>query len=157
MKIDGRIIGEGHVGPVTRRLQSAFSKLTEESGVPIPTYQKAWKFIRHACLSLVSPLTIAIIFSYFPSSCEDTDLQLFLFPTKNSLLFTAALLIEFVDLGNSNQVKWRTGQLRKRNKISGIDLILICVFWTCGRCTPQFSHRRFYECTFARVLTKVLE
>jgi branched-chain amino acid aminotransferase group I len=41
VKIDGRIIGDGHVGPMTRRLQSAFSKLTEESGVPIPTYQKA--------------------------------------------------------------------------------------------------------------------
>lgn len=41
VKIDGRIIGDGHVGPVTQRLQSAFTKLTEESGVPIPTYRKA--------------------------------------------------------------------------------------------------------------------
>uniref|UniRef100_A0A5B7BNX2 Putative branched-chain-amino-acid aminotransferase-like protein 1 n=1 Tax=Davidia involucrata TaxID=16924 RepID=A0A5B7BNX2_DAVIN len=40
VKIDGRIIGDGRVGPVTRRLQNAFKKLTEESGVPIPTYQK---------------------------------------------------------------------------------------------------------------------
>ncbi|KAG5549262.1 hypothetical protein RHGRI_014575 [Rhododendron griersonianum] len=41
VKIDGRVIGDGHVGPVTRRLQSAFTKLTEESGVRIPTYRKA--------------------------------------------------------------------------------------------------------------------
>ncbi|XP_022896345.1 branched-chain-amino-acid aminotransferase-like protein 1 [Olea europaea var. sylvestris] len=38
VKIDGRIVGDGCVGPVTRRLQSAFKKLTAESGVPIPTY-----------------------------------------------------------------------------------------------------------------------
>ncbi|KAA3487272.1 branched-chain-amino-acid aminotransferase-like protein 1 isoform X1 [Gossypium australe] len=37
VKIDGRIIGDGKVGPVTRRLQNAYKKLTEESGVPIPT------------------------------------------------------------------------------------------------------------------------
>ncbi|RAL52467.1 hypothetical protein DM860_007324 [Cuscuta australis] len=38
-KIDGRLIGSGHVGPITFRLQDAYRKLTEESGVPIPTYQ----------------------------------------------------------------------------------------------------------------------
>ncbi|XVE62963.1 hypothetical protein DITRI_Ditri06bG0161500 [Diplodiscus trichospermus] len=37
VKIDGRIVGNGKVGPVTRRLQNAYKKLTEESGVPIPT------------------------------------------------------------------------------------------------------------------------
>ncbi|KAL0658520.1 hypothetical protein Bca4012_079105 [Brassica carinata] len=40
VKIDGRVIGGGKVGPVTRRLQSAYKKLTDDSGVPIPTYQK---------------------------------------------------------------------------------------------------------------------
>ncbi|XP_031736597.1 branched-chain-amino-acid aminotransferase-like protein 1 isoform X3 [Cucumis sativus] len=38
VKIDGRVIGDGQVGPVTRMLQNAYKKLTEESGVPIPTY-----------------------------------------------------------------------------------------------------------------------
>ncbi|KAL3030436.1 hypothetical protein AAZX31_03G219800 [Glycine max] len=38
--VDGRIIGNGEVGPVTRRLQAAYKKLTEQSGVPIPTYLK---------------------------------------------------------------------------------------------------------------------
>ncbi|XP_056699647.1 branched-chain-amino-acid aminotransferase-like protein 1 isoform X2 [Spinacia oleracea] len=40
VKIDGRLIGEGQVGPVTRELQKVYQKLTEEIGVPIPTYQK---------------------------------------------------------------------------------------------------------------------
>jgi branched-subunit amino acid aminotransferase/4-amino-4-deoxychorismate lyase len=40
VKIDGRVIGEGKVGPVTRRLQNAYKKLTDGSGVPIPTYQE---------------------------------------------------------------------------------------------------------------------
>ncbi|KAL0642796.1 hypothetical protein Bca4012_041086 [Brassica carinata] len=40
VKIDGRVIGEGEVGPVTRKLQSAYKKLTDDSGVSIPTYQK---------------------------------------------------------------------------------------------------------------------
>ncbi|KAH1195928.1 Branched-chain-amino-acid aminotransferase-like protein 2 [Glycine max] len=40
VKVDGRIIGNGEVGPVTRRLQAAYKKLTEQSGVPIPTYLK---------------------------------------------------------------------------------------------------------------------
>ncbi|KAF2307168.1 hypothetical protein GH714_025235 [Hevea brasiliensis] len=39
VKIDGREIGDGKVGPVTQRLQNAYKKLTEESGVPIPSYQ----------------------------------------------------------------------------------------------------------------------
>ncbi|KAJ6737542.1 AMINO-ACID AMINOTRANSFERASE [Salix viminalis] len=38
VKIDGREVGDGQVGPVTRRLQNAYKKLTEESGVPIPSY-----------------------------------------------------------------------------------------------------------------------
>ncbi|XP_052180509.1 branched-chain-amino-acid aminotransferase-like protein 1 [Diospyros lotus] len=41
LKIDGREIGDGQVGPVTRRLQIAYKNLTEGSGVPIPTYQEA--------------------------------------------------------------------------------------------------------------------
>lgn len=40
VKIDGRAIGDGKVGPVTRRLQNAYKQLTEESGVPIPFYHK---------------------------------------------------------------------------------------------------------------------
>ncbi|CAA2981360.1 branched-chain-amino-acid aminotransferase-like protein 1 isoform X2 [Olea europaea var. sylvestris] len=34
VKIDGHTIGDGSVGPVTRRLRSALKKLTAESGVP---------------------------------------------------------------------------------------------------------------------------
>lgn len=37
VKIDGREVGDGEVGPVTKRLQSAYKKLTEGSGVPIPS------------------------------------------------------------------------------------------------------------------------
>lgn len=40
VKIDGRVIGEGEVGPVTRKLQSAYKKLTDDLGVSIPTYQE---------------------------------------------------------------------------------------------------------------------
>ncbi|CDP17960.1 unnamed protein product [Coffea canephora] len=40
IRIDGRIVGDGRVGPVTQRLQNAYKELTEESGVSIPTYQK---------------------------------------------------------------------------------------------------------------------
>ncbi|CAL0302280.1 unnamed protein product [Lupinus luteus] len=41
VKVDGRVIGNGEVGPVTKRLQAAYKKLTEqEFGVPIPTYLK---------------------------------------------------------------------------------------------------------------------
>nr|XP_007147073.1 hypothetical protein PHAVU_006G094000g [Phaseolus vulgaris]ESW19067.1 hypothetical protein PHAVU_006G094000g [Phaseolus vulgaris] len=40
VKVDGRIIGNGEVGAITRRLQAVYKKLTEESGVPIPTYIK---------------------------------------------------------------------------------------------------------------------
>lgn len=40
IKIDGRKVGEGKVGPVTRRLQNAFKELTEASGVPIPNYRE---------------------------------------------------------------------------------------------------------------------
>ncbi|XP_048225644.1 branched-chain-amino-acid aminotransferase-like protein 1 isoform X2 [Ricinus communis] len=39
VKIDGREVGNGKVGPVTQRLQNAYKKLTEHSGVPIPSYQ----------------------------------------------------------------------------------------------------------------------
>ncbi|XP_054800790.1 branched-chain-amino-acid aminotransferase-like protein 2 [Prosopis cineraria] len=38
VKVDGRIIGNGEVGPVTKRLQAAYKKLTAQSGVPIPTF-----------------------------------------------------------------------------------------------------------------------
>ncbi|PQQ09185.1 branched-chain-amino-acid aminotransferase-like protein 1 [Prunus yedoensis var. nudiflora] len=38
VKIDGRLVGDGKVGPVTRRLQNAYKELTETWGVPIPTY-----------------------------------------------------------------------------------------------------------------------
>lgn len=34
--IDGRVIGNGEVGPVTRRVQKAYKALTDESGIPIP-------------------------------------------------------------------------------------------------------------------------
>lgn len=40
VKIDGRVIGDGVVGPITLQLQNAFKKLTDDSGVPIPTYQQ---------------------------------------------------------------------------------------------------------------------
>ncbi|KAG1331743.1 branched-chain-amino-acid aminotransferase-like protein 2 [Cocos nucifera] len=36
VRIDGRTIGNGEVGPVTRRIQDAYRVLTAESGVPIP-------------------------------------------------------------------------------------------------------------------------
>ncbi|KAL4559649.1 hypothetical protein LXL04_031792 [Taraxacum kok-saghyz] len=39
-KIDGRVIGDGTVGAVTRRLQNSFKKLTEGLGVPIPDYHQ---------------------------------------------------------------------------------------------------------------------
>ncbi|KAL7120347.1 hypothetical protein ACP275_02G117400 [Erythranthe tilingii] len=39
LKIDGRTVGDGRVGPVTQRLQIAYTKLSAESGVTIPTYQ----------------------------------------------------------------------------------------------------------------------
>ncbi|XP_050223542.1 branched-chain-amino-acid aminotransferase-like protein 1 [Mercurialis annua] len=38
VKIDGREVGNGKVGPITQRLQNSYKKLTEESGVPIPSY-----------------------------------------------------------------------------------------------------------------------
>ncbi|KAL0927897.1 hypothetical protein M5K25_002120 [Dendrobium thyrsiflorum] len=34
--IDGRVVGNGEVGPVTRRIQNAYRTLTAESGEPIP-------------------------------------------------------------------------------------------------------------------------
>ncbi|KAK1370619.1 branched-chain-amino-acid aminotransferase-like protein 1 [Heracleum sosnowskyi] len=40
VEIDGRIIGDGCVGPVTQRLQKAYKDLTSQLGVPIPTYQE---------------------------------------------------------------------------------------------------------------------
>lgn len=40
IKIDGRTVGNGEVGPVTQRLQKAYEELTSDSGEPIPTYQK---------------------------------------------------------------------------------------------------------------------
>lgn len=41
VKVDGRIIGNGKVGPVTRQLQAAYRKLTEQLGVPISNYLEA--------------------------------------------------------------------------------------------------------------------
>ncbi|TKY52193.1 Branched-chain-amino-acid aminotransferase protein 2 [Spatholobus suberectus] len=38
VKVDGRTIGNGEVGPVTRKLQAAYKILTEQSGIPIPNY-----------------------------------------------------------------------------------------------------------------------
>ncbi|KAJ1417098.1 P-loop containing nucleoside triphosphate hydrolase [Sesbania bispinosa] len=38
VKVDGRTIGNGEVGSVTTRLQAAYKKLTQQCGVPIPTY-----------------------------------------------------------------------------------------------------------------------
>lgn len=38
--IDGRVIGNGEVGPVTRQVQEAYKKLTAELGEPIPTYSE---------------------------------------------------------------------------------------------------------------------
>lgn len=40
IKVDGRTIGDGKVGPVTKRLQNAYKVMTADSGVPIPTYEK---------------------------------------------------------------------------------------------------------------------
>lgn len=39
-KIDGRVVGDGQVGPVTRSLQNAYKMLTDEAGVPIPMDQR---------------------------------------------------------------------------------------------------------------------
>lgn len=44
VKIDGRVIGDGQVGPVTKRIQNAYKKLTEDSGVLIPTYHDTKKW-----------------------------------------------------------------------------------------------------------------
>ncbi|KAI3737245.1 hypothetical protein L2E82_27242 [Cichorium intybus] len=41
MRIDGRVIGDGSVGPITKRLQNSFKKLTQGLGVPIPTYHQS--------------------------------------------------------------------------------------------------------------------
>ncbi|CAL9136975.1 unnamed protein product [Musa textilis] len=41
MMIDGRVIGNGEVGPITRRIQNAYKTLTTELGVPIPTHADA--------------------------------------------------------------------------------------------------------------------
>ncbi|KAI3940070.1 hypothetical protein MKW92_025345 [Papaver armeniacum] len=39
--IDGRVVGNGKVGPITRQLQNAYKNMTAELGVPIPMYTKA--------------------------------------------------------------------------------------------------------------------
>ncbi|XP_061349478.1 branched-chain-amino-acid aminotransferase-like protein 2 [Gastrolobium bilobum] len=41
VKVDGRTIGNGEVGPITRKLQAAYKKLAEQSGVPIQNYLHA--------------------------------------------------------------------------------------------------------------------
>ncbi|CAA2988324.1 branched-chain-amino-acid aminotransferase 1 [Olea europaea subsp. europaea] len=40
IRVDGRMVGDGRIGPVTQRMQKAYMKFTAESGVPIPTYQE---------------------------------------------------------------------------------------------------------------------
>ncbi|KAL5138781.1 Branched-chain-amino-acid aminotransferase-like protein 2 [Glycine soja] len=40
VKVDGRIIGNGKVGPVTRQLQAAYRKLTEQLGVELGSERK---------------------------------------------------------------------------------------------------------------------
>ncbi|XP_026450025.1 branched-chain-amino-acid aminotransferase-like protein 2 [Papaver somniferum] len=39
--IDGRVVGNGKVGPITRQVQNAYKNMTAELGVPIPMYTKA--------------------------------------------------------------------------------------------------------------------
>ncbi|KAL2491831.1 Branched-chain-amino-acid aminotransferase-like protein 2 [Abeliophyllum distichum] len=41
IRVDGRIVGDGRVGPMTQRLQKAYKKFTAVSGVPIPTLQQS--------------------------------------------------------------------------------------------------------------------
>ena len=36
--IDGRVIGTGEVGPITKQIQNAYKVLTTEIGVPIPKH-----------------------------------------------------------------------------------------------------------------------
>ena len=36
LEIDGRTIGDGQVGPLTRRLQQAYAELTAREGTPLP-------------------------------------------------------------------------------------------------------------------------
>ncbi|RDX80192.1 Branched-chain-amino-acid aminotransferase-like protein 2 [Mucuna pruriens] len=45
VKVDGRIIGNGEVGPVTRRLQAVYKKLTESSGTSIGSERKVLLYI----------------------------------------------------------------------------------------------------------------
>ncbi|KAL5135999.1 Branched-chain-amino-acid aminotransferase-like protein 2 [Glycine soja] len=45
VKVDGRIIGNGEVGPVTRRLQAAYKKLTEQSGTAVGSERKLLLYI----------------------------------------------------------------------------------------------------------------
>ncbi|KAI3873252.1 hypothetical protein MKX03_016960 [Papaver bracteatum] len=39
--IDGRAVGNGKVGPITRQVQNAYKNMTAELGVPIPMYKNA--------------------------------------------------------------------------------------------------------------------
>ncbi|CAI0391972.1 unnamed protein product [Linum tenue] len=41
VKIDGRQIGDGQVGSVTKRIQRVYKNLTHDFGVPIPTYERS--------------------------------------------------------------------------------------------------------------------
>jgi branched-subunit amino acid aminotransferase/4-amino-4-deoxychorismate lyase len=36
VEIDGRVIGDGSVGPITKQLQGYYAEATETEGVPIP-------------------------------------------------------------------------------------------------------------------------
>lgn len=35
-EIDGRVIGDGFVGPIVKMIQEAYRKLTETEGYPLP-------------------------------------------------------------------------------------------------------------------------
>ncbi|CAE6074810.1 unnamed protein product [Arabidopsis arenosa] len=50
VKIDGRVIGDGKVGPITRTLQNAYKKLTEDSGSKKYRYPKVKSLFLIACI-----------------------------------------------------------------------------------------------------------
>lgn len=53
------------MGPVTRRLQNAYTKLSSESGVSIPTYPHTWDYIQE----------VQLFYWFIPSfACHATDL-----------------------------------------------------------------------------------
>ncbi|KAI4310962.1 hypothetical protein MLD38_035904 [Melastoma candidum] len=48
VKVDGRMVGDGKVGPLTRQLQAAYKNLTDTSGVPIPQPSTTHTFYEEA-------------------------------------------------------------------------------------------------------------